>query len=190
MSELQPHFEGEKLNELDQKNFEKANDEAAEKRREAAEKAAEHDLRNSLEAIQERVEKAARSKAEVDAADGRAETYASESPIDLGTQFKGHAYQQQIQRVQQKEKPAERAFSKFIHQPVIEEISQLAEDTIARPSGLLAGGLFSAVSSLLVLWICRHYGYEYNFIIGLGGFVAGFVIGLLVEGIWRLFRRP
>lgn len=190
MSERQPNYETGKNSELDSRQLEKHSQRNAEKINENAEKAAENDLRNSLEAIQERVEKAASESAEVAAESARSETVASQSPLSLGTQFKGQAYKQEMRRVQRREKPAERAFSKIIHQPVVEEISNIAESTIARPSGLLFAGIFSVITSLAVLWISRHYGYEYNFMIGLLSLAGGFGVGLVVEGVGRALKRP
>ncbi len=184
MSERQPHYEAGKSEEYDPTAFEKINDTAAERRREAAEKAEAN--KESLEQIRKNIEKAAATKEQIEA--DRLENGAGESVLRATAHLKGLAYKKRLQEVQRKESPATRTFSKVIHQPVVEELSNLAEGTVARPSGLLFGGICSVISSLVILYISRHYGYEYNFMVGLVGFAGGFVLGILIEGIYRLFK--
>lgn len=185
MSEREPQYEAPKSSELDKKNLEKLSEDNYERMREAAEKA--EAKTDSIEAIQERIEKAAKSKEDIKV--NAAETAANDSTLRAGAQLKGAAFRQRMKEIQRKETPAQRTFSKFIHQPAVESVSNAAEGTIARPSGLLFGGLFSVVSSIVILYICKHYGYEYNFLIGIVFFVGGFFLGLIIEGIWRIFRR-
>ena len=45
------------------------------------------------------------------------------------------------------------------------------------------------IGSLGVLYVCKHYGYEYNFMIGMACFVGGFFLGLIFELLYRMFRR-
>jgi hypothetical protein len=187
MSEFEPKFETGKHAELDSSDSEKRDKHAAEKRKEAAEAAAEAVRERSIEAIQDRIEKAALDKEQIQIE--KSENTASQSPVQFGTAFGKNAAKQTIKRTQKKLAPPERAFSKVIHQPVVEALSNVGEKTIARPSGLLAGGLFSVLSSLAILYVCRHYGYEYNFMVGLAGFVGGFALGVLIEGIVKLIKR-
>jgi cobalamin biosynthesis Mg chelatase CobN len=105
------------------------------------------------------------------------------------TGLRSHALNTTVKRTQRQLSGAERTFSKVIHQPAVDAVSNAAEATVARPYSLLVGGLFSAAASLAVLYICRHYGYEYNFLIGLASFAGGFVLGLVAEGLYRLFKR-
>lgn len=185
MSEREPKYESGSTPEFDPKESEKLKDALAEKLGEEAEKA--EAKQESLEKIRENIEKTAASKKEIE--HSRSETVASESVLKAGGQLKNIAFKQKMRDVQRKEKPAERRFSRIIHQPVVEEISNLAEGTVARPSGLLFGGIFSVLSSLLVLYIARHYGYEYNFLVGIVSFAGGFALGLLLEGLWRVFHK-
>ena len=86
-------------------------------------------------------------------------------------------------------RPTERQFSKLIHNPAVETASDIAGGTIARPSGLLWGGIFSMIASIAIMIVCRYYGYEYNYMIGLASFVGGFFIGIFVEATLKGFRR-
>lgn len=119
----------------------------------------------------------------------KAENHAGKPHALLHSSFKDHTFRQTLVRTRKKLSRGDRAFSKFVHKPLIENTSELAGATVARPSGLLVGGLFSLVSSLSVLYICRHYGYEYNYAVGMASFAGGFALGLLLEGFGKAFSR-
>lgn len=187
MSEKQPNLELGKNPEVNQKDIEKLSEKNYERLKSDAEKAESDSNKNSLEAIQEKIRKEALSKKEIE--NITKEVNKTEPNLRANTQLKGLAFKQKMREVQRKETPAQRSFSKFIHNPTVEVISNATENTVGRPSGLLFGGLFSVIAGLGVLYICNHYGYEYNFTIGLAFFVGGFFAGLIIEGLWRLFKR-
>lgn len=83
----------------------------------------------------------------------------------------------------------ERQLSKFIHKPVVEKISDFGGKTIARPSGILLGGIFSFIGSLGVYLIARHLGGELRYSIFAATFIGGYALGLIIELIWRLVNR-
>lgn len=143
--------------------------------------------RDSIEAIRERLEHAQQNQEKVTTT--RQETPANETGHLVSTGLRSHASNQMLQRAQRQLSPSSRAFSKVIHQPVVDAVSNAAEVTVARPYSLLVGGLFSAISSLVVLYISRHYGYEYNYLIGLVSFGGGFILGLVGEAFYRLFKN-
>ena len=190
MSEFEPKFENRKEVEIPKEEFERLKEKNRERLEREAENARtlEHAKQDSIEAIQARIERSAMSSRET-MEHTNLETEAHESELRASTQLKGYALSQTIKRVQKQLPPSERVLSKVIHQPAVNAVSTAAESTVARPSGLMVGGLFSVISSFVVLYICRHYGYEYNFAIGLISFGGGFIIGLLLEGILKLFRR-
>lgn len=111
---------------------------------------------------------------------------AKEDVAPASGSLKNHAMKQSLRKIQRKLPASQRAFSKVVHQPLVEQVSDVTGATIARPSGVLVGGLFSVIASIGVLIACRHYGYEYNFTIGLMAFVGGFVAGLLLELAFRV----
>ncbi len=83
----------------------------------------------------------------------------------------------------------ERQLSKFIHKPVVEKVSDLGGKTLARPSGILLGGIFSFVGSLGVYLLARHMGGELHYSIFAATFVLGYLLGLIVELVWRILSR-
>src|SRR3990167_4216238 len=83
----------------------------------------------------------------------------------------------------------QKILSKFVHKPIIDNVSEFSAKTIARPSGLAMGGAFSLLASLFVLWASYFFGYTYNFLIGIMAFVGGFIIGVLLEIILKVIFR-
>lgn len=83
----------------------------------------------------------------------------------------------------------EKQLSKFIHKPVVEKISDLGGKTIARPSGILLGGIFSFIGSLGVYLLARHMGGELRYSIFAVTFVLGYILGLMIELVWRILDR-
>lgn len=103
--------------------------------------------------------------------------------------LKKHVLDQTLREVRRKLPKRQRQFSKFIHTPSVEQISQAASKTIARPSGLLAGGLFSLLGSVGLLVVSHYYGYSYNFLVVLACFGGGFLVGIVFEMLIRVFKR-
>lgn len=184
MSEFEPKLESKEHSGISPEFYKEQQEKSAEIHREAAEKAKAG--RESLEDLQEQAEKAAKSRAEI--AIEPVENRASDTVLPASKEFKANAYSQSLRRAQKQMSPIPRQFSKFIHKRGVEAVSNVGAATVARPSGLLFGGLFSVVSSLAILYICRHYGYEYNFFVGLAAFAGGFILGILIEGIYRLLK--
>lgn len=118
-----------------------------------------------------------------------AENNESGQPTLVNKEIKDISYRRTLKKVQSKLTYSSRVFSKIVHQPTIEKVSDITSKTIARPSGILFGGLFSFIGSSIFLWTARHYGYEYNFLLFLIFFVVGFMIGLTIELIVRSLKK-
>ncbi len=114
----------------------------------------------------------------------------SPQPI-LGAQreLKAEAYKRTIQKVRSHLSPAERTLSKVVHHRIVEPVSELGSKTIARPSGILGGGIVALIGSGAVLYMAKHYGFHYNFTTFLILLLAGFLAGLVTELLVRLMRR-
>jgi len=110
----------------------------------------------------------------------------TDQPMLVNRELKQMAYRRTLKRARSHLPAPARAFSKVIHHPAVEAVSEVAGATVARPSGVLAGGITAFLGSSLFLWIARHYGYEYNFLLFAALFVGGFMIGLIIELILRL----
>lgn len=147
-----------------------------------------HEHRDNLEHIRSKVESTAQSKHEHKAAHHQ-EKAEDERPAFVNKELKSIAYRRTLKRTQNKLPAPERAFSKLIHNPAIETISEVASKTVARPSGILLGGIFASIGSLIFVWVSKHYGYEYNYLLLILFFVGGFFVGLAVELGLKLAQR-
>lgn len=98
-------------------------------------------------------------------------------------------YDRTLSSVRNRLKKPERTFSKIIHQPVIEKGSEVLGATIARPSGILFGGLFSFVGSLLGYLLAKRLGGELPLSIFAFCFVGGFAFGLAIEFTWYFYKK-
>jgi hypothetical protein len=103
--------------------------------------------------------------------------------------LKKETYQHLLMSVRQKLPKSSRSFSRIIHQKNIEAISEVGAKTVARPSGLLGGGLGALIGSIVLLRYSSYYGFEYNYSFILFTFLGGFSIGLIIEIILRAFKK-
>ena len=101
-------------------------------------------------------------------------------------QLKANAFSQSLRTIQRRLPKHEQAFSKLIHSPKVEAVSEVAGNTVARPSGILGGALCALIGSATLVFMTRHYGFAYNYTMFLIFFVGGFGIGLLLEMLIRL----
>jgi hypothetical protein len=99
-------------------------------------------------------------------------------------------YKKEIKKVQAQLPKRSRTFSKFVHNPVVEKVSDVASKTVMRPSLLIGGSVVGLTLGLIVYIGARYYGYvipNMTFILFL---VVGAVVGMLVEFIYHRFNRP
>lgn len=77
--------------------------------------------------------------------------------------------------------PASRAFSKVIHHPVVDKVSDTVGNTIARPNLIIAGGLGTLILCSAVYLIAKQYGYVLSGFEAIGTFLLGWGIGAVIE---------
>lgn len=92
-------------------------------------------------------------------------------------------------RVRKKLPAPSRQLSKFVHTKPVEAISSVGEKTVARPVGILGGGIAALVGSGFTLYMARHYGYRYNFLLFILVFVAGYIVATAVEVLVKVLHR-
>lgn len=145
-------------------------------------------LLHSLNALKARAEQEAQSSKEFDVQDvddGASTTHA----IIMHRELKEDAYRRSLEKARRELPATDRIFSRFIHQPTVELVSNIAAHTVGRPSGLCMGGLLALISSSLLLYMARTYGFAYNYSVMILGLVGGFIIGIALESCWRLIRH-
>lgn len=116
------------------------------------------------------------------------EKHGNNTPL-IDRTVKKAAYTRELHRIQRKLPKSERTFSKVIHNPTVETISNVGAKTIARPSGVLGGSIAALVGGGLVVWMSHYYGFRYNFFVFIAFLVAGFALGLITELVSKPFLR-
>ena len=91
------------------------------------------------------------------------------------------SYKQHMNHLQAEMKPAQRAFSKVIHAPVVEKTSEIVGGTIARPNAILSGAVVAFFLVLGVYLVAKHYGYVLSGFESIGAFAVGWVLGILYD---------
>ena len=86
-----------------------------------------------------------------------------------------------MKQLQSELKPSQRAFSKFIHNPVVEKTSDAVGSTVARPNAILAGAVTAFILVLAVYLIAKFYGYTLSGFETIGAFIVGWILGLLYD---------
>ena len=91
------------------------------------------------------------------------------------------SFKQTMNHIQKDMKPVNRAFSKVIHNPVVDKASDIVGGTIARPNLILAGATGTIVLGSLIYLIAKFYGYTLSGAEAIAAFVLGWLIGAIVE---------
>jgi hypothetical protein len=98
-------------------------------------------------------------------------------------------YAQTLASVQRKLSPVSRTFSKVIHTPLVEKTSEALESNVARPSVLLGITWTALIVGSIFYITAHHYGYALSGSELLFSFIVGALLGLVLEGIWRVLTR-
>lgn len=99
-------------------------------------------------------------------------------------------YAHTLASLQRRLKPAQRAFSKVIHAPVVERTSEALEKTVARPSVTAGAGWTAFVVGLIFYLTARRYGYSLSGSEIVLSFFVGGLLGFVLEWLWRnVFHR-
>lgn len=111
-------------------------------------------------------------------------TSTPQTPIKKATKSqKKTEYKKTLKSIQKNMNPAEKTFSKVIHNPVIEKTSDVAGATVARPAALLTGSVSALVITSIVYVIAHHYGYALSGSEWIVTFILGWAIGLIIDWI-------
>ncbi|MDR1969768.1 MAG: hypothetical protein LBQ11_00250 [Candidatus Nomurabacteria bacterium] len=105
-------------------------------------------------------------------------------PIKKATKTQKQAeYKKTLKSIQKNMNPAERTFSKVIHNPAVEAVSEAAGKTVARPAALLAGSLSALILTTIIYITAKYYGYVLSGSEWIITFVIGWAIGLIIDWI-------
>lgn len=148
---------------------------------EKGEKQKESESKKTIEHLRENVEDTAKSRSEKLNSEIDENQSSAPSTTVYTQNVKKAAYNKELNRARKHMSKPQKTFSKFIHNPTIESVSEFSSKTVARPSGLLGGGIFAAFGTITLYIMSRYYGFEYNFFIYIILLVLGFLIGVCVE---------
>lgn len=150
---------------------------------------ANHEHADKVEHIRSKVEQTAQTKHEYKTTSHDAHEASAGHHTYINKELKSAAYQRTLKKTQSQLSSPTRVFSRLVHQPTVEKISEVSGKTVARPSGILAGGIAAFLGSSFFLWMARHYGFRYNFLLFALFFIGGFFLGLLAELVVRAAKR-
>lgn len=74
-----------------------------------------------------------------------------------------------------------RTFSRIIHNPVVEKVSDIFGNTAARPNAVLAGSVCATFITLAMYLVAKQYGYRLSGFETIGMFAIGWMSGLLYD---------
>lgn len=142
----------------------------------------------SMERLTQKVEQHAKSKEEMQFDRDNPERFVQED-WSSADRIRYNSLQSTLRQAQADLSKSEKSFSRLVHNQKVEVVSDLTSKTLARPSGLLIGGLTSFVGSLLLLFLGKKYGYEYNYLVSIALFGGGWLLGILGEVLWQSLRK-
>lgn len=157
-----------------------------ERLRQKAEKAAEA-AKGNLEQARAETEQAL-SKLEKKPHKNERGSEKSRRPIFVSIEEKRQNYKTTLKEIQNKLPPTERAFSKIIHNPIVERVSEVSGKTVARPSGVLGGSIAIILGLSVSYYSATNAGFELS-----GGefiwfLISGFALGVTVEWIIKTLK--
>lgn len=161
----------EKTRESLAKNLE-AQAEKAEKASHSAEKEARHDINRALNKSPEKDQPQHEVKHRAKSAEKERKLTKKEQKDSFNktmTSVQGHL-----------SKPS-RTFSKIIHNPVFEKVSDVTSRTIARPNAILAGSITSFALTLAIYTVAKIYGYPLSGAETIAAFAVGWAIGMIID---------
>lgn len=91
------------------------------------------------------------------------------------------SYQKKLNHIQSELPIGSRVFSKVIHNPVVERISDAVGETVARPNAVLSAAIFAFVLTALVYLVARHFGYPLSGFETIAAAIIGWILGILFD---------
>lgn len=107
----------------------------------------------------------------------------------VGKKAKRDVFERQMSKVRAQLPSTSRAFSKVVHNRVVEDVSEFLEDTVMRPPLLITGAVIGLLFSIVVYVVAQIQGIRLSGSEVVIGFAAGWVIGAVGETIVRTLKR-
>lgn len=97
------------------------------------------------------------------------------------------SYTATIRQIQSEMNRSSRTFSKVIHNPTVEKLSDAIGSSAARPNAVLAGSIAATFLTLAVFLIAKQYGYRLSGFETIATFMLGWALGLIYDYARLLF---
>lgn len=169
-------------NKNDFESLRQEGNEQQERLREDVERAAEKSLeKNPEQARHEALEHAKNAEREIKSEEQ------TEKPIDIprrgpiSKKERDASFSSTMKDVQSQMTAPSRTFSKVIHNKTIEQVSEAAGSTVARPNAILSGALFAFLLTLVVYLVAKNVGYPLSGFESIGAFVLGWILGIIYD---------
>lgn len=91
------------------------------------------------------------------------------------------SFNRTMHEVQRQLSTPSRAFSKVIHNKVVERVSETVGTTIARPNAILSGAICAFIATTIVYYLAKNIGYHLSGFESIGAFALGWLIGILFD---------
>ena len=88
-----------------------------------------------------------------------------------------------METVQSQLPKSSRAFSKVIHNPTVEKVSEVTGRTVARPNAILSGSMAAFVLTLAIYTLAKINGYPLSGFETIATFIIGWLAGMLFDYI-------
>ena len=93
------------------------------------------------------------------------------------------SFKKTMETVQSQLPKSSRTFSKVIHNPTVEKVSELTGKTIARPNAILSGSVVAFVLTLAIYTLAKINGYPLSGFETIAAFIIGWIAGMLFDYI-------
>lgn len=139
----------------------------------------------SREAVEKNVERA-KNQAQKEALTareikGKEETNSDQPTPIITTEVRNESFNRTMRQIQSEMPAGARAFSKIIHNPVVERTSDVVGATLARPHAILSGSLFACLAVLGLYLMARYYGFALAGSETIVAFLIGWVCGIIFD---------
>lgn len=96
-------------------------------------------------------------------------------------------YKKTLTEIQSQMSTPARAFSKVLHNPVVERTSDVVGSTVARPNAILAGSTTAFLVVAIVYLVTKYFGYVLSGFETIGAFILGWLLGIIIDYLRVLF---
>ena len=142
----------------------------------------------TLEEIRQDVEKSSLSSEQLKKEEFK-ELEQESSQTFVQKELKNITLKKTLSKIQTQLPAPERTFSKVVHSPVVDKLSNVGEKTIARPIGILGGGALALLGSLFSTYFSRRFGMSYNLLMFAIVFSIGYVFATALELLYKTFSK-